>query len=91
MLPPLLTQLSDEGKRHPGRQARPVPGHRRLRARDLEELAALGGDIASVHERHSRLLHGNMRLRSDGWGMVNAAGCSEVELGRCTSATTTSS
>ena len=44
----------------------------------IEELAALGGDIASVHERHSRLLHGNMRLRSDGWGMVNAAGCSEV-------------
>ena len=24
-----------------------------------------------------------MRLRSDGWGMANAAGCSEVGFGRC--------
>ena len=36
------------------------------------------GAITGGSQCAARLLHGNMRLRSDGWGMVNAAGCSEV-------------
>jgi hypothetical protein len=73
MLPPLLSQLSDEGKA--------ILADKRglyLGTAGFAHETALGGDLASVHERHSRLLHGNMRLRSDGWGMVNASGYCEV-------------
>jgi len=78
MLPPLLTQLSDEGKAILADKRGLYLGTAGFAHETAEELAALGGDLASVHERHSRLLHGNMRLRSDGWGMVNAAGYCEV-------------
>ena len=78
MLPPLLAQLSDEGKAILADKRGLYLGTAGFAHETAEELAALGGDLASVHERHSRLLHGNMRLRSDGWGMVNAAGYCEV-------------
>jgi hypothetical protein len=61
MLPPLLAQLSDEGK-----------------AILADKRGLYLGTAGFAHERHARLLHGNMRLRSDGWGMVNAAGYCEV-------------
>ncbi len=78
LLPPLLSQLSDEGRAILAEKRGLYLGTSGFTHEASEELAALGGDLAAVHERHSRLLHGNLRLRSDGWGMVNAAGYSEM-------------
>lgn len=78
LLPPLLAQLSDEGRAVLAEKRGLYLGTAGFTHETSEELAALGADLASVHERHARLLHGNMRLRSDGWGMVNASGCSEI-------------
>ncbi|MCK6423846.1 MAG: hypothetical protein L6Q75_02000 [Burkholderiaceae bacterium] len=78
LLPPLLAQLSDEGRAILAEKRGLYLGTAGFAHETSEELAALGADLATVHERHSKLLHGNMRLRSDGWGMVNASGYSEI-------------
>ncbi len=78
LLPPLLSQLSDDGKAILAEKRGLYLGTAGFTHEASEELAALGADLAAVHERHARLLHGNLRLRSDGWGMVNAAGFSEM-------------
>lgn len=78
LLPPLLAQLSDEGRAILAEKRGLYLGTAGFAHETSEELAALGADLATVHERHSKLLHGNLRLRSDGWGMVNASGYSEI-------------
>ncbi len=78
LLPPLLAQLSDEGRAILAEKRGLYLGTAGFAHETSEELAALGADLANVHERHSKLLHGNLRLRSDGWGMVNAGGASEI-------------
>ena len=78
LLPPLLAQLSDEGRAILAEKRGLYLGTAGFAHEQSEELAALGADLATVQERHAKLLHGNMRLRSDGWGMVNAAGYSEL-------------
>jgi hypothetical protein len=78
LLPPLLSQLSDEGRVILAEKRGLYLGTAGFAHEVSEELAALGADLAAVHERHARLLHGNLRLRSDGWGMVNASGYSEM-------------
>lgn len=42
------------------------------------ELSALSGDLSSLYERHHRLLHNNMGIRSGAWALVSAAGDSEI-------------
>ncbi|PXW94162.1 hypothetical protein C7444_11556 [Sphaerotilus hippei] len=78
LLPPLLAQLSDEGRAILAEKRGLYLGTAGFAHEAAEELAALGADLAVVHERHARLLHGNLRLHSDGWGMVNASGYSEL-------------
>ncbi len=43
-----------------------------------EELSALGADLASLHERHSGLLLGNLNMQSNSWALVDAAGFSQL-------------
>ena len=43
-----------------------------------EELSALCGDLASLCGRHQRLLHNNLGIRSEAWGIVDAAGDSQI-------------
>lgn len=38
-----------------------------------EELSALSADVASLHARHSGLLHSNLGLSSAAWGIVDAS------------------
>ncbi len=78
LLPPLLAQLSDEGRAILAEKRGLYLGTAGCAHETSEEPAALGADLANGHERHSKLLHGNLRLRSDGWGMVNAGGASEI-------------
>lgn len=78
ILPPLLAKLSDEGKAVLAEQRGFQLGATGYTHEVTEELAALGADLASVQERHTRLLHNNLRIRADGWGIVNAGGYSEI-------------
>ncbi len=78
LLHPLLMQLSDEGNAILAEKNGLYLGTAGFAHETSEELAALAADLASVHERHARLLHNNMRLRTDGWGMVNASGYAEI-------------
>lgn len=77
-IPPLLSQLSSEGKAVLAESRGLQIGAAGYTHEVTEELAALGADLASVQERHSGLLRNNLRLRGDGWGLVNAAGYSEI-------------
>lgn len=43
-----------------------------------EEVSALSADLASVHERHRRLLNNNLRIRTSAWSLVDAAGNSQM-------------
>jgi hypothetical protein len=78
LLPPLLAQMSDTGQAVLADKRGLYVGKSGFAHDAAEELAALGADLAGVHERHARLLHGHLGLRSDGWGMVGASGTSEL-------------
>jgi hypothetical protein len=78
LLPPLLAQLCDSGQSVLGDKRGLYIGKAGYTHEAAEELAALGADLAGVNERHARLLHGNLGLRSEGWGMVGASGYSEI-------------
>ena len=43
-----------------------------------EELSALSADLATLHNRHYRLLRNNMNLGSNAWALVNAGGNSDI-------------
>lgn len=78
VISPLLAQLSDEGKAVLAESRGLQIGAAGYTHEVTEELAALGADLAAVQERHNGLLRNNLRLRADGWGLVNAAGYSEI-------------
>jgi hypothetical protein len=78
LLPPLLAQVSDSGQAVLSDKRGLYIGKAGFTHEAAEELAALAADLASLHERHTRLLHGNLGLRTDGWGMVGASGYSEL-------------
>ncbi|MEY4749085.1 MAG: hypothetical protein RIQ60_1299 [Pseudomonadota bacterium] len=78
LLPPLLAQLAEDGRALLADQRGLYLGTAGFTHEAAEELAALGADIGRVHERHSQMLHGNLRLRGDGWGLIGANGASEL-------------
>lgn len=43
-----------------------------------EELAAISANLSEVYERHKRLLNGNLHFNQRAWGLIDAAGNSEV-------------
>lgn len=43
-----------------------------------EELAAISANLSEVYQRHKNLLQGNLRFNQHAWGLVDAAGNSEV-------------
>lgn len=43
-----------------------------------EELAAISANLSEVYERHKRLLNGNLGFNQRAWGLIDAAGNSEV-------------
>ena len=78
ILPPLLSQLSDQGKAVLAEKRGLIIAAAGYPHEVTEELAALGADLVSVHERHAGLLQNNLRIKADGWGMVTASGYSEL-------------
>lgn len=43
-----------------------------------EEISALSADLISLHERHKGALNGNLKLTSSNWGVIDAAGHSQL-------------
>jgi hypothetical protein len=43
-----------------------------------EQLSALSADLASTHERHASLLQQNLGLGFNAWGVIDAAGNSQI-------------
>lgn len=78
MLPPLLSQLSDDGKAVLAERRGLHISSAGFNHESTEEFAALGADLLAVHERHEKLLHRHLRARGDGWGLVNASGYGEI-------------
>lgn len=78
LLPPLLEQLSDEGKAVLAERSGLHIGSAGYPHEATVELAAFAADLHSVQARHAKLLHNNLRIPAGGWGLVNAAGNSEI-------------
>lgn len=78
LLPVLLAQLSSSGR------ALLADGQGFYLAtagfphESAEELSALSADLASLHERHGRLLRNNLSMMSSNWALVDAAGNSRI-------------
>jgi len=43
-----------------------------------EEIAGLSAELVAMRQRHGRLLHNNLRVRSETWALVNSAGQSDL-------------
>ncbi|MFO1425557.1 MAG: hypothetical protein U1F11_01005 [Steroidobacteraceae bacterium] len=78
LLPGLLGQLSVSGKGLLADAQGFYVATQRFSHEAAEELSALSADIASMHERHGRLLHNNIGVGAAAWALVDAAGCSQV-------------
>ncbi len=80
LLPSLLAKLSDSGKTlladHQGFYIA-TAGYPHETA---EELSALSADVATMHARHARLLHGNLNLAGANWGLIDAAGNAQIGI-----------
>lgn len=78
MLPPLLEKLSDEGRAVLAERRGLQLGATGFAHEVVEELAALGAELAGLQQRHAGLLANNLRVRAEGWGMVSASGYCEI-------------
>jgi hypothetical protein len=78
LLPPLLALMSDTGQAVLSDKRGLYIGKSGFPHEAAEELAAVAADLAELNSRHSTLLHGNLGLRTNGWGMIVASGYSEL-------------
>jgi hypothetical protein len=78
VLPELLGRLSSVGKALLADDAGFYVATHGFPHETAEELSALSADLASLYERHKRLLHNNLGIPSAAWGIVDAAGNSQV-------------
>ncbi|MFO1303577.1 MAG: hypothetical protein U1F54_07580 [Burkholderiales bacterium] len=80
LLPSLLAKLSDSGKTlladHQGFYIATAG----FPHETAEELSALSADVATLHARHARLIHGNLNLAGANWGLIDAAGNAQLGI-----------
>lgn len=77
-LPDLLGSLSDSKKVLLAEHSGLYLGASGFPHEAAEELAAVSASLSEVYQRHKRLLHGNLRFNQNAWGLIDAAGNSEV-------------
>ncbi|ADE16377.1 conserved hypothetical protein [Nitrosococcus halophilus Nc 4] len=77
-LPSLLAKLSGTGKALLSDDQGFYLAAHGYTHESAEELSALSADLSALHQRHRGLLQGNLKLRSGGWGLVGAAGTSQI-------------
>ena len=78
LLPDMLKQLSGTGKALLADDQGFCLSSTGFSAEQSETLSALAADLISLQERHKRLLNGEMGLAGDSWGIMNAAGQSQI-------------
>lgn len=78
ILPHLLSKISENGKVLLADQQGFYLASHGFPHEVAEELSALSAEIATVHERRSRLLIKNMGLGSHAWAVVDMLGNSQV-------------
>lgn len=78
LLPELLREFSDEGKALLAEQRGLYVGSAGYPHEAAVELAALSADLASITDRHQKLLQNNLGVHGNAWALVGAFGTSEV-------------
>lgn len=78
ILPELLGSLSDSEKVLLAEHSGLYLGASGFPHEAAEELAAISANLSEVYQRHKRLLQGNLRFNQHAWGLIDAAGNSEV-------------
>ena len=78
ILPKLLASLSDSKKGLLAENSGLYLGASGFPHEAAEELAAISANLSEVYERHKGLLNGNLRFNQRAWGLIDAAGNSEV-------------
>jgi hypothetical protein len=78
VLPELLPLLSGNGKALLADSQGFYVSSQGFPHETAEELSALSADLASLHQRHQRLLTNNINISSSAWGLVDAAGNSQI-------------
>lgn len=78
MLPEILEALSSSGKSLLAERGGLYLGASGFPHETAEELAAVSASLSEVYQRHKGLLQGNLGFRQHAWGLVDAAGNSEV-------------
>lgn len=78
LLPPLLSQLSGSGRCVLADSQGFYLATSGYPHETAEELSALGADVIGMHERHARLLEGNLAMAAASWGLLDASGNSQL-------------
>lgn len=78
ILPPLLEAVAGNGKAMLADAHGFYVASHGFPHEAAEELSALSADLASLHERHHGLLHGNLGVANRAWGLIDAAGNSQI-------------
>lgn len=78
ILPDLLGALCDSKKSLLAEHSGLYLGASGFPHEAAEELAAISANLSEVYQRHKNLLQGNLRFNQHAWGLIDAAGNSEV-------------
>ena len=78
MLPGLLQSLSDDGRAVLAEGQGLYLGSSGFPHEAAEELAALSASLTAIYKRHKDVLKGNLGYRQRAWGLIDAAGNSEI-------------
>ncbi len=78
ILPDILTDLSGENKALLADSEGFYLSSAGYLHESAEEISALSADLVSLYERHKGLLKSNLKLASKNWGLLDAAGYSQL-------------
>jgi len=78
LLPSLLQRLSDDGRAVLAEGQGLYLGSSGFPHEAAEELAALSASLTAIYRRHKDVLKGNLGYRQRAWGLIDAAGNSEI-------------
>ncbi|MBR9868485.1 MAG: hypothetical protein GYB20_15320 [Oceanospirillales bacterium] len=78
ILPDLLKQISDSGKALLADDQGFCLSSTGYSVEQSETLAALAADLLSLQERHKHILTSDLSVAGDSWGIMNAAGQSQL-------------
>ena len=78
MLPGILESLSDDGRAVLAEGQGLYLGSSGFPHEAAEELAALSASLTAIYRRHKDVLRGNLGYTQRAWGLIDAAGNSEI-------------